>query len=380
MFLLEHDAKTLLALSGLPVPHGVLLAENRLDAAELPPPPWIVKAQLPVGGRGKAGLIRPAATSAELRNELDRLFGRVHRGYPVRECRVEAAVDGAEEAYLSIALDPASGTVRVLVSGRGGVDIETLAGTPGAVHDLAVPDDAEAIAAAVRGATAGLAPHLAHALADAGARLGQLFVEGELRLAEINPLFVSPDGSWTAGDAKIVVDENALPHQHAQLALLESRAAAYPAAHRKHVYGCDYVVVDPDGEIGLLTTGAGLSMMLIDELGAAGLRPYNFLDVRTGGLKGDPTRLVHVLEWIAEGPRVKVLLVNIFAGITDLGEFSRLLLAALDRTATRLPVVARLVGTNVEAARETLAARGIAVEPDLARALARVREYLNCKP
>jgi succinyl-CoA synthetase beta subunit len=138
--------------------------------------------------------------------------------------------------------------------------------------------------------------------------------------------------------------------------------------------------VDPDGEIGLLTTGAGLSMMLIDELGAAGLRPYNFLDVRTGGLKGDPTRLVHVLEWIAEGPRVKVLLVNIFAGITDLGEFSRLLLAALDRTATRLPVVARLVGTNVEAARETLAARGIAVEPDLARALARVREHLNCKP
>ncbi len=115
------------------------------------------------------------------------------------------------------------------------------------------------------------------------------------------------------------------------------------------------MVVDSAGEIGLLTTGAGLSMMLIDELRAAGLKPYNFLDVRTGGLRGDPARLVHVLNWIAAGSRIKVILVNVFAGITDLGEFSRLLVAALERAPQlKVPVVARLVGNNVEAAQQVL--------------------------
>ena len=127
----------------------------------------------------------------------------------------------------------------------------------------------------------------------------------------------------------------------------------------------------------MLTTGAGLSMMLIDELRAAGLKPYNFLDVRTGGLRGDATRLVNVLNWIADGRRVRVLLVNIFAGITDLGEFARLLIEAFERTPQlRVPVVARLVGTNLEAAREFLASRKIPVVTDLSAALAHVRRHL----
>ena len=138
------------------------------------------------------------------------------------------------------------------------------------------------------------------------------------------------------------------------------------------------MVVDPEGEIGLLTTGAGLSMMLIDELRGRGLRPYNFLDVRTGGLRGDPRRLVDVLQWMTAATRLRVLLVNIFAGITDLAEFAGLLGQALDAVPSlRVPVVARLVGPGLEGARAQLAVRGIDVETDLDLAVARVRERLG---
>ena len=194
----------------------------------------------------------------------------------------------------------------------------------------------------------------------------------------INPLFVYPDERWVAGDARIVTDDNALPRQTALESLVKARAAAYPDVARKHEHGFDYVVVDPEGEIGLLTTGAGLSMMLIDELRAAGMQPYNFLDIRTGGLRGETRRLTQVLTWIGEGRKVKVLLVNIFAGITDLGEFSRLLVKAIAASPQlKVPVVARLVGTNLSAARDTLAAVKIGLHTDLDAAIEEVRGHLK---
>jgi succinyl-CoA synthetase beta subunit len=181
-----------------------------------------------------------------------------------------------------------------------------------------------------------------------------------------------------AGDAKVVTDDNALARQERLRELLQQRAGAYPDVARKEEHGFDYVVVDPDGEIGLLTTGAGLSMMLIDELRAAGLKPYNFLDIRTGGLRGEVKRLVQVLQWLTEGRNVKVLLVNIFAGITDLAEFSKLLVEALAAVPDlKVPTVARLVGNGLPAAREVLSVAGIALHTDLDDALGAVREHLR---
>lgn len=275
-------------------------------------------------------------------------------------------------------LDPVSASVRVMLAAQGGVEIETLAATPGALKSALAEPELTELTTAVAELAHGLPPHLARALNAAGSELARVFLAAELSLLEINPLFVRPDGSWIAGDAKVVTDDDAMFRQPLLRDLLQTRARAYPEAHRKQQYGCDYVVVDPQGEIGLLTTGAGLSMMLIDELRALGLKPYNFLDVRTGGLRGDPSRLVNVLNWIAEGPRVKVLFVNIFAGITDLGEFSRLLVEAFARSpALKIPIVARLVGTNVQAAREYLAARNIPVCSDLDEAVALVRGHLK---
>jgi len=377
MFLLEHDAKELLAANGVAVPAGTLIHDTEFDAAALPPGPWMIKAQIAAGGRGRAGLIRPATTGSELKSHLRAILGATHKGMTVRACRIESQVTGLEEAYLSFMLNPVAAGVRLTLAARGGVNIESLATTPGAIRGATVAPQLPALVAQAMILTAGLAPHLAQALHAAARELAGIFLTTELSLLEVNPLFVRPDGSWVAGDAKIVTDDNALFRQPRLVALLERRAAAYPEARRKQQHGCDYVVVDPNGEIGLLTTGAGLSMMLIDELRAAGLKPYNFLDVRTGGLRGDATRLVDVLGWIAAGSRVRVLLVNIFAGITDLGEFAQLLTEAFARTPQfKMPIVARLVGTRLEAAREFLATRNITVVTDLGAALVHVRRHL----
>jgi succinyl-CoA synthetase beta subunit len=375
MYLLEHDAKQLLAAAGIPTPAGVLIDGTRASPA-LPPGPWVVKAQLAAGGRGKAGGIRKTATADETRLAISDISRKLIRGLPVRGCRVEQQIDGAQEAYLSLMVDAATAGVRVLLAPRGGVDIETLSTEPGAVRTVICDPDPASIDAGVRGLCADLAQPLRGALIDAGAALTRPFFAHECTLLEINPLFVRMDGTWVAGDAKMITDDNALERQPALRELLQARAAAYPEVALKLAHGCDYVVVDPAGEIGLLTTGAGLSMMLVDELRAAGLKPYNFLDVRTGGLRGDPARLVHVLNWIAEGSRIKVILVNVFAGITDLGEFSRLLLAATERVPHKVPVVARLVGNGIEAAQRVLGDAGIAVETELDAAVARVKQHL----
>ena len=377
MYLLEHDAKELLAQHGIPVPPGRLIdGDETIYRPALPPGPWIVKGQIGAGGRGKAGLVRKAATLQEMTNHANAILGAIVKGRRVNAIRVEQLVEAAEETYLAFLIDPAAGGVRVIMSAQGGVDIENL--PPALVHSEVVPPGRAALEACVQRLAAAMPGIKARALREAGERLAQIFLEREALLLEINPLFVKANGSWIAGDAKIITDDNALVRQPALRELLKLRAAAYPETVLKLNHGFDYVVVDPDGEIGLLTTGAGLSMMLIDELRGLGLRPYNFLDVRTGGLRGETTRLVQVLRWIAEGRNVRVLLINIFAGITELGEFSRLLVAALEQVPQlRVPVVARLVGNGLPAAREVLAGANIRLYTSLDDALAEVRKHLE---
>jgi succinyl-CoA synthetase beta subunit len=375
MYLLEHDAKTLLDAAGIAVPAGCLVESTAaLDQAVLPPGPWVVKAQVPAGGRGKAGLVLTADCPAELSPLIVSMLGKIHRGHKVAACRIESRSNAAHEAYLGFMLAPERGGVRVLAAAAGGVEIES----SGAVQSKVVAADPQALAQAVRSLAAPAPEPVRAAMIAAGARLGEFFVARDAVLLEVNPLFVGRDGGWSAGDAKMVIDDNALGRQSEVSALLEARSHAYVETYLKAQHGFDYVVVDPGGELGLLTTGAGLSMMLIDELRASGIRPYNFLDVRTGGLRGDASRLVKVLDWIGQGPNVKCVLVNVFAGITHLGEFSRLLVQALEGSpALGVPVVTRLVGNGLDEARAVLGAAGIAVEPDLDKALALVRAVLS---
>jgi succinyl-CoA synthetase beta subunit len=177
----------------------------------------------------------------------------------------------------------------------------------------------------------------------------------------------------------VVIDLNAVGRQPRIDALVRARPNAYADANRKLAEGFDYVALDPEGEIGLVTTGAGLSMMLIDELTARGARPLNFCDIRTGQMRGSPDRLMRVLAWITAPASLKAVLVNIFAGITDLSEFAKLLATAVESTPTlTVPVVARLVGRNADEARRILAERqpAMLVTEDLEQAVRRVEDIV----
>jgi succinyl-CoA synthetase beta subunit len=213
------------------------------------------------------------------------------------------------------------------------------------------------------------------AFADIAPRLAETFFSLEAVLLEINPLFVRPDGSWLAGDAKLCIDDNALVRQPGLAARVRRRADAYPEAAGKLESGFDFAVLDPDGDVGLVTTGAGLTMQLVDELTARGCRPFNFCDIRTGEFRGDPARLIRVFETIAAAPSITTVLINFFAGITHLGEVARLIVAALQAVPRlTMPITARLIGNGYDEAVAVLGAMPapLTVEPDLERALDRV--------
>jgi succinyl-CoA synthetase beta subunit len=368
MMLLEHDAKALLAARGLPVPAGMLLrAGGTLPAWDA----GVVKAQVPVGGRGKAGGIRLARDRGALRDAIDAIIGMHIRGHRVHAVRIEEMVDFAGEAYLSFALDAARAAVTVMMSPHGGIEVEDES-TRGDLASETVALDPQAITDAAARLASLLPEPLRQPMLDAAAQLVPAFFAHEALLLEINPLFVRADGSWAIGDTKLAIDENALPRQPGLVALIEANADLYPEAALKLAQGFDYVEIDRQGEIGLITTGAGLSMQLIDELVARGQSPFNFCDIRTGQFRGDPARLIQVMRWIAAGPNIKSVLINFFAGHTHLGEIARLLIEALAAVpGLNVPITARMIGNGLDEARAIIAAtgRGIAIETDLERAI-----------
>lgn len=383
MLLLEADGKRLLREAGIPVPEGVVF-RDAADPGGLPGEgPWIAKAQVPVGGRGKAGGVRRVDGVQALGPVLADMLGATIKGCAVREVLVEA-VSGGDEHYLAILVDAEAGALRLLYSSHGGMEVESQGFGGG--HGISIPfaPEHEALDEAVAAMLAAVPPAGRDSLRSVATRLGRLVLERQLLLAEINPLFAVDAGPWVAGDAKVVIDMNAVPAQPALRDLLEARRDAYPDAWRKLSEDFDFVEIDPHGEIGLVTTGAGLSMMLIDELVAQGLKPYNFCDMRTGQMRGSPARLLRIFDWLAAAPDVRVLMVNIFAGITDLAEFAQLLVDALRaRPAFRPPVVARLTGNGEAAARAIVAASAdlhIRWEPDLERAIAATAEALRAAP
>jgi succinyl-CoA synthetase beta subunit len=370
MMLLEHDAKELLAADGIPVPMGVLTTTADIDLPATLHGPWMVKGQIPTGGRGKAGGIKRADTIVELRQRLGSLLGKTVKGQVIRTCRIEQCVRGTE-CYLSVSLDLAQGRLRVLLSSEGGVDIEAHAERGSLLATDVANDGRDAIAAARRLADT-IASPARETIVHAAERLITEFFAFEATLLEVNPLFIRPDGSWSAGDIKLVIDDNALVRQPRLCDLIRQRADDYPEMALKLDHGFDFVVVDPDGEIGLVTTGAGLSMQMIDELAERGHPAFNFCDIRTGQLRGDPTRLINVFRWIAAGRNVRSVLINFFAGITHLGEVAKLLVTALNAVPElRVPVTARLIGNGYDEAIAVFASAGhpLKVEPDLDRAI-----------
>ncbi len=372
MLLIEADGKALLRGQGVTVPAGIETASmlSSLDGTG----PWIVKAQVPVGGRGKAGGVVRCDTLESVNEALRRLLGSILKTHRVNTCLIEPAATGTER-YLSIMIDAASYGFRVMYAADGGIDVER----SGAVKGLVCPPHPAAVAEVLNELLQGEPFAWRDHVLSVGRSLAALLIDRELALAEINPLFVT-DGGCVAADAKLVIDLNAIDRQPELAAMVAARPEVYADAGRKLSEGFDYVELDADGEVGLITTGAGLSMMLIDELTDRGMKPLNFCDIRTGQMRGSPARLITVLEWITAGPSLKAILVNIFAGITDLSEFAKLLADAIQASPSlTVPVIARLVGRNAADARSVLqeAQPDMLVTEDLTEALVNLRRVVG---
>jgi len=359
VLLIEADGKALLAEHGVAVPDSVLVTDATIG--DLPGEgPWIVKAQVPAGGRGRAGGVMRCQTPQDVASAVHRMLGHRLKGHQVDACLIEQVAVG-DERYLAVMVDAASYGLRVIYAAEGGVDIEQSGSVQGRLC-LLDPGAAAEVLAELGAETR---------IAALGRTLAEMLIERELALAEINPLFVSAQGC-IAGDAKVVVDLSAVERQPRIAELIAGRPQTYGDANRKLTEGFDYVELGPHGEIGLITTGACLSMMLIDELTARGMKLLNFCDIRTGQMRGSPARLMRVLEWMTMRPSLRVVLVNVFAGITDLAEFGALLATAIEQSpALRVPVVARLVGRGAAEAKRILAERrpGMLVTEDLDEAI-----------
>jgi succinyl-CoA synthetase beta subunit len=354
MDLLEYQGKQLFARHGIPVPSGkpATSVEDAVAAANEIGYPCVVKAQVQIGGRGKLGGIKIAADEAEAREHASAILGMDIRGLTVHELWIEGASQIAAEYYASIVFDRGAKAPLVLLSTKGGMDIEAVADEdPDAIASLHVDpligfQDFHARRLAFE---AGVDADLVRPIGAFLARLYETFVAEEAMLVEVNPLIVTPERDVRALDAKVTLDDNAL-FRHPDNAELRDLSAEDPQERMAHERGLIYVKLD--GDIGILGNGAGLVMSTLDVVAQAGGAPANFLDAG-GGSKAEA--ITSAVEVILSNPNVKAVLFNIFGGITRCDEVARGLIEAFAQIKPTVPFVVRLDGTNDVEGRRLLA-------------------------
>jgi succinyl-CoA synthetase beta subunit len=375
--LYEYQGKELFRRYGIAVSDGRLAlapAEARAAAEELGGP-VVVKAQVLVGGRGKAGGIKLADDPADAEAKAREILGLDIRGHVVRKLWIEQASDIAKEYYLSVTFDRGLKKPLFMLTTEGGVEIEQVA-----------EENPDALARLHIDPLEGFQPYQARRLIyGAGIedpdeqkqilkiieKLYACFVAADAMLCEINPLIVTPKGEVRALDSKFTVDDSAL-FRHPDIAEMRDVEAAEPQEALAREKGVTYVKLD--GEVGILGNGAGLSMSTVDVVVVAGGRPANFCDLGGGG---DAQGVVDALEVITSDEQVRSIFFNIFGGITRCDEVARGILAALDQMKIELPIVVRLDGTNAEEGRTILADAAPAnlhVEPTMLDAAQRAVE------
>ena len=357
MKLLEYQAKEVLASLGIAIPPGrVAHTPDEAAAACADLGPVAVKAQVPVGGRGKAGGIKLASSPEEARAAAEQIIGMDIKGFKVPLVYCESALDIAQEIYLGFTVDRDARANILMLSAKGGMDIEQVADeSPQSIARLYPnpwrgPLDFELNQLVYE---AGLG-ELARALGALIKKLYRAIPELDAVTAEINPLVITKKGDIVAGDAKLEIDENAA-WRHLDLeqrygSVLEGDPYEVEAKKRKLTY------VSLDGEVGIIGNGAGLCMSTLDLVQRAGGRAANFCDIG-GGAKAEVVE--NALFVILMNPRVKGVLINVFGGITRGDEVARGIVTARDRLQMKLPLVVRLSGTREEEGREILLQNGI---------------------
>jgi succinyl-CoA synthetase beta subunit len=364
MDLLEYQGKQLFAKHGIAVPSGEVAStvEEAVAAAERIGYPCAVKAQVLIGGRGKAGGIKIAADAEQAREHAGAILGMDIVGphgegpFRVHQVWVEGGSDIASEYYASVILDRSEKKLLAMVSAKGGMDIEAVAAEdPGALVKRHIDPTAPFSAAAARpiAADAGLDEDVLDQVAEVLSKLAEVASGEDATLIEVNPLIVTADREVVALDAKVTIDGNAL-FRHQDLAEIEAGADEDPQEAMAKEKGLTYVKLD--GDVGILGNGAGLCMSTLDVVAQAGGAPANFLDAG-GGSKADA--IVDALEVITSDPKVNAILFNIFGGITRCDEVAKGIIEASRQIDLDVPVVVRLDGTNSEQGLALLEQAGI---------------------
>jgi succinyl-CoA synthetase beta subunit len=353
MDLFEYQGKQYFARFGIPVsPGGVAdTVDEAVAQADRVGYPVVVKAQVQVGGRGKAGGIKLASNPDEVRTHASNILGMDIKGHTVHRLWIERASDIEREYYASFTLDRGARKHLGMVSARGGIDIEQVAAEdPNAIARLHIDpvDGLSAQDAAQLVEQAGLDPEARAGAADILQKLYRCFVEGDADLVEINPLVLTPDGRVHALDAKVSLDNNAdFRHpewdEYRQTEVLDERERL---ARSK---GLQYIGLS--GNVGIIANGAGLAMSTLDVVNQAGGSPANFLDIGGGA---DAGVMANALEVINTDPNVHSILINIFGGITRGDEVANGIVQALERVHIDAPIVIRIDGTNAEEGRNIL--------------------------
>ena len=353
MDLYEYQGKQFFARYGIPVSAGGVATNvaEAVAAADAAGYPVVVKAQVQVGGRGKAGGIKLANNADEVRTHAGNIIGMDIKGHTVNIVWVEHASDIAEEYYASFTLDRSAKKYLGMLSAQGGVEIESVAETdPDAIAKIWI-DPVDGLSDAVARAwvaAAKLNPAATEGAVDILKKLFVAYVEGDADLVEINPLILTPEGKVHALDAKVSLDANSTFRHpdYEEYDKTQVRDEREVAAHER---GLQYVGLE--GSVGVIANGAGLAMSTVDVVNQVGGSPANFLDIGGGT---NAAVMAGALEVINNDPNVRSIFINIFGGITKGEEVAMGIVAALERVKIDAPIVIRLDGTNAEQGREIL--------------------------
>jgi succinyl-CoA synthetase beta subunit len=327
--------------------------EEAVAAADAAGYPVVVKAQVQVGGRGKAGGIKLAANAAEVREHAGAILGMDIKGHTVERVWIEHASDIADEYYASFTLDRSAKLHLGMLSAKGGVDIEQVADEdPAAIARIHVDPVAGLGGQQCREwvAAAGLAPEATDGAVDVLTKLYRAYVDGDCDLVEINPLILTTDGDVHALDAKVSLDDNAA-FRHEEWQQLQGLEKRDPRERAAHELGLQYVGLD--GTVGIIANGAGLAMATCDIVSEVGGAPANFLDIGGGS---NAEVMANALRLINNDTSVKAIFINIFGGITKGEEVAKGIVQALESVEIASPIVIRLDGTNAVEGREILSA------------------------
>ncbi|MEZ5543664.1 MAG: ADP-forming succinate--CoA ligase subunit beta [Lysobacteraceae bacterium] len=366
----EYQAKELFARFGIPVPVGKAVGtpEAAVEAARsLGDGPWMVKAQIHAGGRGKAGGVKFCKTTDDVKAAAAKMLGTKMATYqsagvalPVNLVLVTTAGEIVKELYLSVLVDRGSKAITYIVSAEGGVDIETVAKeTPEKIHSLTVDfvEGVQPYQGRDIGFRMGLTARQAGQLANIMGGLYKLFNEKDLSLVELNPLAILDDGNLYALDGKINSDDNA-SFRHKDLVAMRDTSQEDETEVLASELDINYVTMD--GNIGCMVNGAGLAMATMDVIKLNGGEPANFLDVGGGANK---QRVIEAFKLILSSDKVKAIFVNIFGGIVRCDMIAEGIIDAVKEVGVKVPVVVRLEGTNVEEGKRLLRESGMAIIP-----------------